>query len=144
MRKLVVCTTLLVLLMTAVNAQSPNFNAGPVWRVNYVRVNPGHADTFWNEIRQHFRPIWDEWKKQGLITDVKYYVNPVTNNPEDWTVAIAVLYPNWAALDQLAAKGDTIATAHYGSRQALMEATRKRNEYSKLLSSHLAREVTLK
>ncbi|SRR6266571_4167185 len=129
---------------TDLQAQNPNYNVGPVWRVTYVHINPGQGEAFWNDIRQNLRPVWDEQKRQGLITDYKLYTNPVTNQPDDWNVAIAALYPNWAALDQFAAKGETIGIKHYGTREAMLEAGRKRSEISKILSSHLAREVTLK
>ena len=128
----------------AAQAQSPNYSVGPVWRVTYVHIKPGQTDAFWNDVRQHFRPIYEEWKKQGLIADYKVYTNPVSDRPNDWDVAFALLYPNWAALDQVAAKGFTIAEKHYGSREAMAEAARKRNDIAEFEASHLAREVTLK
>jgi hypothetical protein len=86
----------------------------------------------------------DEDKKQGLLTDYKLFTNPVSNSPGDWDVAIGVLYPNWAALDQFAAKGATIAIQHYGSRDAMLEAGRKRDDIREVVASYLAREVTPK
>ncbi len=146
MTKLLVVLVLAVVVMlpTGAQAQSPNYTVGPVWRVSYVLIKPGQGDAFWNDIRQNLRPIWDEQKRQGLIVDYKLYTNPVANHPDDWNVAIAILYPNWAALDQFAAKGQTIAIKHYGTREAMLEAGRKRNEIGKLLASNLAREVTPK
>ena len=128
----------------AAHAQSPDYNVGPVWRVTYVHIKPGQAGAFWDDIRQHFKPIFDEWKKQGLILDYKFYTNPVSDRPNDWDVAYALLYPNWAALDQVAAKAFTIAEKHYGSREAMTDAARKRNDIAEFEASHLAREVTLK
>ena len=125
-------------------AQNPNYSPGPVWRVTYFHIKPGQGDAFWNDFRQHGKPILDEDKKQGLISDYKAFTNPVLNQPNDWDVAIAVLYPNWAALDQLDARGATIATQHYGSREAMLEAGRKRAEFRDVVGSHLAREVTPK
>jgi hypothetical protein len=125
-------------------AQSPFFNVGPVWRVNYLHIKSGQGDAFWNDFRQHVKPVLDEDKKQGLITDYKLYTNPVLDSPHDWDVAVAILYPNWAALDQFAAKGASIATQHYGSRDALLEAASKRDEIREVIASRLAREVTLK
>jgi len=126
------------------HAQNPNYNVGPVWRVTYVHIKPGQGDAFWADVRTHLRPIWEEQKKQGLITDYKLFNNATTNSPNDWSVAIAILYSNWAALDQIDAKAATIATAHYGSREAMLEAARKRAEISDLVASHLAREIALK
>jgi hypothetical protein len=135
--------TLLALGPTLV-AQNPNYNNGPVWRVIYVDVKPGMGDAFWTDIRQNFKPIYDEFKKQGWIVDYKFYTNPVAAHPNDWSAAIAVEYKNWSTLDEMGEKAAAISEKHYGSRQAMMDAAKKRNEIAPTLSSSLAREVTLK
>jgi hypothetical protein len=124
--------------------QNPNYTPGPVWRVNYYSIKPGQSDAFWKDVREHFRPIYEDFKKQGLISDYKVYTNPVLDHPQDWDAAIAILYPNYAAMDELDAKGATVAAQHYGSREAMMDAAKKRAELRDLIASHLAREVTLK
>jgi hypothetical protein len=135
---------LLFVVVLRLDAQNPNYNNGPVWRVIYVDVKAGMGDAFWTDIRQNFRPIYDEFKKQGWIVDYKFFTNPVAQHPEDWSVAIAIEYKNWGTLDEMAEKANAIAEKHYGSRQAMMDAAKKRNEASPTLSSTLAREVTLK
>jgi hypothetical protein len=125
-------------------AQNPNYNNGPVWRVTYIDVKPGMGDQFWTDIRQNFRPIYEEFKKQGWVLDYKFYTNPVFENPNDWSVAIAVEYKNWSTLDEMAEKAAAIAEKHYGSRQAMSDAAKKCNEVSPAIRSALAREVTLK
>src|ERR1700732_3344736 len=130
MRKSLLLALCVVSLLSAVGAraQSPNFNVGPVWRVTYFHIKSGQTDAFWNDVRQHGKPVLEEQKKQGLITDYKYYTNPVLNHPGDWDVAVAISYPNRAAIDQRAAKGFTIAEKHYGSREAINDAARKRDD----------------
>jgi hypothetical protein len=146
MRKLLSLAVLVTALVSAVTtyAQNPNYNVGPVWRVTYVHIKPGQGDAFWADVRTHLKPIWEEQKKQGLITDYKLFTNATTNSTNDWNVGVAILYSNWAALDQIDAKAASIAVAHYGSRDAMMDAARKRAEISDLVASHLAREITLK
>jgi hypothetical protein len=146
MRKPLSFALFVISLLSAVGAraQSPNYNVGPVWRVTYFHIKSAQGDAFWNDIRQHGKPVLEEQKKQGLITDYKFYTNPVLNNPGDWDVAVAILYPNWAAIDQLAAKAFTIAEKHYGSREAMNDAARKREDIREVVASHLAREVTPK
>jgi ABC-type sugar transport system substrate-binding protein len=146
MKKTVSLALFVISLLSAVGAgaQNPNYNVGPVWRVTYFHIKPAQGDAFWNDVRQHGKPVLDEQKKQGLIVDYKYYTNPVLNQPGDWDVAVAILYPNWAAIDQLAAKGVTIAEKHYGSREAMNDAARKREDIREVVASHLAREVMLK
>jgi len=57
---------------------------------------------------------------------------------------VGLLFPNWAALDQLDAKAATISTKHYGSRDAMLDAAKKRNEIREVVASKLAHEVTPK
>src|SRR5579864_8873752 len=143
MRKTISVFVLLVAMLSAVSvvAQNPNFDVGPVWRVTYMHLKPGMGDVFWNDFRQHIKPVLDEQKKQGLISDYKAFINPTTNQPNDWDVALAVLYPSWASLDQIDAKAATIVAKHYGSREAAFEAARKRSDFRDVVASHLAREV---
>jgi hypothetical protein len=135
---------LLLVVVPTLVAQNPNYNNGPVWRVIYVDVKPGMGDAFWTDIRQNFKPIYDEFKKQGWIVDYKFYTNPVAQHPDDWSVAIAIEYKTWGTLDEMGEKAAAISEKHYGSRQAMMDAAKKRNEIAPTLSSSLAREVTLK
>ena len=135
---------MLSLVVPRLVAQNPNYNNGPVWRVVYVDVKAGMGDAFWTDIRQNFRPIYDEFKKQGWVVDYKFFTNPVAQHPDDWSVAIAIEYKDWGTLDEMAEKASVIAEKHYGSRQAMMDAAKKRNEVAPTLSSTLAREVTLK
>jgi hypothetical protein len=135
---------LLLLIVPAVVAQNPNYNNGPVWRVIYVDVKPGMGDAFWSDIKQNFRPIYDEFKKQGWVVDYKFYTNPVMEHPNDWSVAIAIEYKSWATLDEMGEKAAGITVKHYGSREAMMDAAKKRNDFAPTLSSKLAREVILK
>ena len=145
-RALSLFSVMVMLLMVAPTlvAQNPNYNNGPVWRVIYVDVKPGMGDGFWTDIRQNFKPIYDEFKKQGWVVDYKFYTNPVAQHPGDWSVAIAIEYKSWATLDEMAEKAGVISEKHYGSRQAMMDAAKKRNEIAPTLSTSLAREVTLK
>jgi hypothetical protein len=62
----------------------------------------------------------------GLLT--KFYTNPVAEHPNDWSVAIAIEYKSWETLDEMGEKAAGIAEKHYGSRQAMADAAKKRNE----------------
>jgi hypothetical protein len=137
-------TLLLLSMAPAVVAQNPNYNNGPVWRVIYVDVKTGMGDAFWSDIKQNFKPIYEEYKKQGWVVDYKFYTNPVVDHPNDWSAAIAIEYKSWATLDEMAEKAAAITVKHYGSREAMMDAAKKRNEFAPTVSSKLAREVTLK
>ena len=143
MRKALLATIFVAVLLTAfpAAAQNPNFDPGPVWRVTYYHIKPGQGDAFWKDFREHTKPIFEEFKKAGLISDYKAFTNPVLDHPGDWDVAISISYPNYAAMDQLAVKGATIAAKHYGSREAMLESGKKLNDVREAVASHLAREV---
>jgi hypothetical protein len=146
MRKVLLAVIFAITLLatTPAFAQSPNFDPGPVWRVTYYHLKPGQADAFWKDFREHTKPIFEEFKKAGWISDYKTFTNPVTDHPGDWDVAISISYPNYAALDQLAAKAATIVNKHFGSREAALESGKKLNDIREVVASHLAREVISK
>jgi hypothetical protein len=146
MRKVLLAAILAATLLATIPAfaQSPNFDPGPVWRVTYFHIKSGQGDAFWKDFRENGKPIFEEFKKAGLILDYKIFTNPVTDHPGDWNVAISVSYPNYAALDQLAAKGATIAIKHFGSRDAALASAKKQDDIREVIASHLAREVISK
>jgi hypothetical protein len=123
------------------HAQSPNYNVGPIWRVTYYHIKAGQGEAFWKDLRENLKPVYDAVKKEGMITDYKVWGNVTTDSPNDWDVAIGLLFPNWAALDQIDAKAATISASHYGSRDAMLEAAKKRNDIREVVASKLAREL---
>jgi len=146
MRKALWATLFVVMLLAAlpIYSQNPNYDVGPVWRVTYYHIKPGQGDPFWKDIRENLKPLYADFKKEGLISDYKMWLNVTTDHPGDWDVAVGILYPNYAAMDALDAKGATVAAKHYGSREAMIEAGKKRNEIREVVASKLAREVTPK
>jgi hypothetical protein len=69
------------------------------------------------------------------------WTNATSDAPGDWDIAVGIMFPNWAALDQIEAKAATISAKHYGSREAMLEAGKKRSEIREVVMSKLAREV---
>jgi len=128
----------------ATKAQNPNYDVGPVWRVTYYHIKPGQGEAFWKDFRENLKPVYDAVKKEGIITDYKVWTNFTVDTPNDWDVAVGLMFPNWAALDQADAKAATISAKHYGSREAMLDAGKKRNEIREVVMSKVAREVTPK
>jgi hypothetical protein len=143
MRKVLWATLFVATLLAALpaRAQNPNFDVGPVWRVTYYHIIPGQGEAFWKDFRENLKPIYESLKKEGLISDYKVWVNVTTDHPGDWDVALGLLVANYAAIDQLDAKAATSVAKHYGSRDAMIEAGRKRNALREVVASKLAREV---
>ena len=84
---------------------------------------------------------YEAFKKEGLFSEYKVWTNPEIDHPDDWDVAVGLMVANYAALDQFDAKGATIAAQHYGSRDAMIEAGKKRADIREVTASKLAREV---
>jgi hypothetical protein len=125
-------------------AQSPNYDVGAVWRVSYYHIKPGQGEAFWKDFRENIKPVYEAVKKEGIISDYKVWYNVTTDHPGDWDIAVAILYPNYAAIDAADSKAATISAKHYGSRDAMIEAGKKRNDIREVVASKLAREVTPK
>lgn len=122
-------------------AQNPNYDNGPIWRVVYYHIKPGQAEPFWKDFRENVKPSYEALKKEGIVTDYKVWTNPTVDHPQDWDVAVGLLFANWAAMDQADSKAATIVAKHYGSRDAMIEAGKKRNDLREVIASKLAREV---
>jgi hypothetical protein len=143
MRKVLWAILFVATLLTALSsrAQSPNYDVGPVWRVTYYHLKPGQGEAFWKDFRENLKPVYDAVKKEGMLTDYKVWTNATTDTAGDWDIAVGLLFPNWAALDQIDAKAATISAKHYGSREAMIEAGKKRSEIREVVMSKLAHEV---
>jgi hypothetical protein len=143
MRKVLWATLFVVMLLSALPmfAQSPNYDVGPVWRVTYYHIKPGQGEAFWKDFRENLKPLFEEYKKAGMISDYKVWYNLTTDSPNDWDYAVGLLLPNYAAMDQLDAKAATIVIKHYGSRDTALDAAKKRTEIRDVVMSKLAREV---
>lgn len=145
MKRFSLIAVLLVLCFFGTQAQAQdNTTVGPVWRVTLFKVKPGKMNDVLMDMRQNFRMVNEEFKRQGLITDYRVYFNSTTDGPNDWDIAIAIAYKNWAALDGFGQKADPITLKHYGSREKRQQATEARNQLREVVSSRLMVEQTLK
>lgn len=119
--------------------QSPNTNPTTVTRVVLIRIKPGRSDQFWQDLRQHLKPVYDEEKRQGILVDYSVATKATTENADDWNVVLTLTYRNWAALDSLAPRTDPITLAHYGSAANRSAAANARIENESVVASFLVR-----
>lgn len=144
-KRLAVAALALMLCAAPALAQpgSPNTTPGTVTRVTLISIKPGHADQFWQDIRQHLKPINDEYKRQGLLTNYTVATKSTLESPDDWNVALTQTYPNWAALDTFGPRTDPITIAHYGSAANRTAAGMARTEHGTTIASFLVRDQTV-
>jgi len=135
---------LIVFLLAAPVMTQEYYTEGTISRVILLKIKPGRFNAFMEDLRDHVKPVWEEEKTQGLIMDYKIYLNSTTDTPQDWDVAVALQYKNYAALDGLAAKLQDLTLKHYGSKAARQGALEKRVENTEVAASRLMREITLK
>lgn len=146
MKRLPLATVLgMVLCASALGAQagSPNMTAGSLTRVTLLRINPGQADMFWQDVRQHSLPILEEQKKHGLILGYSVSTKSTADSEDDWSVALFVTYKDWATLDTFSARSDSISRAHYGTVEARAAAAAARLPYAVVVQSLLMRNQTI-
>jgi hypothetical protein len=118
-----------------------NFTEGGISRIIHVRITPGRATEFWADIRQNLKPLYEEYKKQGIITNYAFSTKLTTDGPDDWSVVIRLDYQNLAALDGLAARTDPITLKFFGSREARTAVANRRVENATTVSSILVRHI---
>jgi hypothetical protein len=142
-RSALVLLVLLVTLTPAAHSQE-HYTLGPVQRIILLDIKPGKGREFWTDLRQTVRPLYDEYKRQGLIQDYSVGLKTTAEGPQDWDVALILTFKNWAALDVFATKGDSVSMRYYGSYGKRSEAGARRSDAGTVISSFLVRGVTLK
>ena len=133
----------LLLLVPAAFAQE-HYTEGPIWRMQLIRVKPTQMDAYLTSLQQSTKPLIDEQKKQGIIMDYKIFLKQTKASPEDWDIAVAIEYKNYAAMDGLAAKGEATRDKILGGKQAAQTLGEKRAEIREIISSELLQEIFLK
>lgn len=143
MKKLCGFVVFLFLLAPALLAQE-HYTEGPIWRVELIRVKPTHMDEYLTSLRQSTKPLIEEEKKEGVILDYKVFFKETKNSLDDWDICVAIEYKNFAAMDGLGAKGETVRDKILGGKMQGQQLTEKRAEIREIISSELLREVFLK
>ena len=144
-RGLIVAASAALFLASAglVSAQSEApYTEGSVWDITMVRAKAGMSDDYLKNLRNAYRSVMDEAKKQHVIMDYKILLGDAAN-PDDFDIMLMVEYPNMAALDNRREKMDPIEKKVMGSEDQRRQATVKRGETREILGTKTMREVTL-
>jgi competence protein ComGC len=134
----------LLLLFTMPALAQEHYTEGPVWQVSLVRVKPTQMDAYLTSLQEKSKPFLDEAKREGSIMDYKWFMNQTKHDPQDWDMALAVQYKNFAALDGLTAKMEALRDKIFGTKQAAEQVGEKREEIREVVATMLLREVNLK
>lgn len=76
-----------------------NYTEGPVWVISYYRTKPGQFEEYLKFLRANFAKNVVKQKQAGIIVDSKVLLNPTVSGPDDWDIAIAYLYSDYARLN---------------------------------------------
>jgi hypothetical protein len=139
-----ICGLLLLLVVAPAVFAQEHYTEGPVWRIQLIRVKPTKMDAYLTSLRQATKPLIEEQKKQGMITDYKVFLKQTKNTPEDWDICVAIQYKNWAALDGATAKDEAVRDKILGGKSQALDLNDKRAEIREIVSSELLQEVVLK
>lgn len=150
MKRLMIAAAFVACWFSSPAKAQEQYTEGPVWVINYYRIEPDRGDDYLKWLRAKALPGWMEAKKQGLILDYKVFFNTARRDEKDWDVAFAELLPNYGkALDYSAedeAKAKAIAAKVSGTKdedkQREMEAPRLKMRT--FIGTSIVREVTLK
>ena len=113
-----------------------------VARVTLYRIATGQNAAFNRDVLENLIPVWEEYKKAGIITGYNVFSKNSTESPDDWNIGISLVYPNFAALDNLGAKTNPITLKHYGTAEKRTAALNARNALRTVVSSFLTQGLT--
>lgn len=113
-----------------------------VSRVTLYRILPGQNAAFNRDVLENLIPIYEEYKKAGLIVDYMVFSKATTESAEDWNVGVTLTYANFAGLDNLFTRTDATTLKHYGTAEKRTAAGAARNQLRVVASSFLTQRLS--
>jgi hypothetical protein len=138
------CLFVVVVVLAGQVFAQEHYTEGPVWNITLIRVKPAQFDAYLSNLQQGAKLAYDEAKRENAIMDYKVFLKQTKSNPQDWDIAIAVLYRNHAQMDGFAAKMETVRDKILGGKQAAQQAAEKRSDIREIVATELVQEVMLK
>ncbi len=120
-----------------------------MWRISYLKTKPGKGADHQKWLREYRIRILNEWKRQGLIMDYKFFSQPTFDGPNDWDTMEAVQYKNYNdLLDYNAARSkkiDEIGQKIFGSVENRNKVWAELRDASReVIASRIIREMLIK
>jgi hypothetical protein len=143
--KLLLAAALTLSSALAAAADEPrSYTEGAVTHVSFIKVKPGMFDNYLKYLATTYKPLMEEYKKQGIILDYKVYLANETHMASEPNLILTVVYKNMAALDGLNERTDPAAAKIFGSRQKQAEGAISRESMREQLGEQFIRELVLK
>ena len=128
---------------SAQGAQAPvRVTTTAVARTTLFKILPGQGGAYNRDLVDHLIPIYEEYKKAGIIVDYSLFSKTTTESADDWGVGVTLVYANFAALDNMAAKTDPITLKHYGSAEARAAAGNARGAIRTVVQSLITQRLS--
>lgn len=124
-------------------ADGRNYNDGPVVSVTFVRTLDGHLDDYMQFLATTYKKQQEAAKKAGLIIGYEVMLAQ-PQGPNDADVILITRFKNWAALDGLGGKFDSLATQLEGSVDKANQASAARTKIRTILGSQTVQVAELK
>jgi hypothetical protein len=120
------------------------YTQGPIWRIELIRVKPGQMDAYLSFLQVITKPLLEEEKRQHLIVDYKCFLKQTKSGLEDWDVELAVEYKDYASLDNITPKHDTIRDQIVEGKEGAQALINKTRDTREIISTELLEEIELK
>lgn len=124
-------------------ADGAHFNDGPVVNVSFIRTVDGHFDDYMQWLATTWKKQEEAAKKAGLILSYRVMVAE-PHNATDPDIILMIEYKNWAALDGLGSKLDSVSAQVEGSVEKANQAEVDRARIRTVLGSDTVQEALLK
>jgi hypothetical protein len=139
------CAAFIGLALTSVSvlADDHAFTEGQVVNVSAIRTEYGKFDEYMKYLDTTWKAEQEAAKKAGYINSYRVItVEPRGENDPD--LYLVINYKNWAAMDELTARGDAFAKQVEGSVAASNQGAVDRGKIRRVVGSWTGRELLLK
>jgi hypothetical protein len=130
-------------LATTAHADGRDYKDGPVVNVSSVRTVDGHFDDYMHWLATTWKQQEEAAKKAGLINSYEVLVVE-PRGPQDPDIYLVVEYKNWAALDGLGGKLDSISAQVEGSLDKANQSESARAKIRTIIGSQTMQRADLK
>ena len=126
-------------LTTTAYADGRDWNDGPVVNVASIRTVDGHFDDYMHWLATTYKKQQEAAKKAGLITGYRVFVIQA-RGPNDPDILLVTEFKNWAALDHLGSKMESVSTEVEGSVDKANQSEADRAKIRTVLGSRPSRK----